>query len=202
MVSADQLLQADVRMRQAKQRADRLFGNLAIVLSGDVLQLPPVDKNDIRKSLAGDIESNDDDVDCDTKTPKAMAERKAKRGETEQGLRIWKSVRRVVCLEVNVRAPGVLSRLQAEMRSGLLSDDMWDLYMSRVLQPNDERLIAQNSPFSKYPWHFIVHRHRIRVLRSLQNAREHCRKERKHLYVVQAHDEATRSSDKKKRRQK
>ena len=142
MVSADQLLQADVRIKQAKQRADRLFGNLAVVLSGHFLQLPPVDKDGSRKSLAGDIESNDEDVACDTKTDKAIAQRKAKRGETEQGLRIWQSVRRVVCLEVNVRAPGVLSRLQAEMRAGFISDEMWALYMSRVLQPDDERLVA------------------------------------------------------------
>ena len=64
--------------------------------------------------------------------------------------------------------------------------------------PNDERFVAQTSPFSQYPLHFIVHRHRIRVLRSLQNAKEHCRKEGTNLYVVQAHDEATRASDEKK----
>ena len=69
---------------------------------------------------------------------------------------------------MNVRAPGVLGRLQAEMRAGSLSDEMWELYMSRVLQPNDARL--QQGKFMDNAVHFVVHRHKIRVLRSLENA--------------------------------
>ena len=120
----------------------------------------------------------------DAKDDAAMAQRqikkKAKQAETTQGHYLWKSIRRVVCLEVNVRAPGVLSRLQTEMRRGHISDEMWNLYLSRVLEPNDARLVAPSSKFAQHPWHFIVHRHRIRVLRSLQNAREHCRRESKY----------------------
>eukprot|EP00973_Karenia_brevis_P078387 10882113-Karenia_brevis.AAC.1 len=44
MVAPDQLLQADIRTRQAKQSPDQRFGGLLCVLSGDFLQLPPVRK--------------------------------------------------------------------------------------------------------------------------------------------------------------
>ena len=44
-------------------------------------------------------------------------------------------------------APGVLSQLQAEMRTGSISDDMWDVYMPRILQLADSHLNAP--PFSK-----------------------------------------------------
>ena len=42
MVAPDQLLQADVRIRQAKENPDMRFGGLITVLSGDFLQLPPI----------------------------------------------------------------------------------------------------------------------------------------------------------------
>ena len=62
MVSADQFLQCDVRLRQAKLNPQARFGGLAMNLCGDFLQSPPVDKHGTRKSLAllvdavGDIE--------------------------------------------------------------------------------------------------------------------------------------------------
>ena len=52
MVSADQFLQCDVRLRQAKLKPCAKFGNLAMNICGDFLQLPPVDKHGTRKSLA------------------------------------------------------------------------------------------------------------------------------------------------------
>ena len=100
----------------------------------------------------------------------------AKLAETVQGLQLWRTIRHVVCLQVNVRAPGILSRLQAEMRAGAISDEMWSLYMSRVMQPNDPRLTDAQSPFSQHHWQFVVHRHKIRVFQSLENAKEESRK--------------------------
>ena len=63
MVPGDQLLHVDVRIRQGKagSRSDvdarRVrFGGLAMNLTGDFLQLPPVDKTGTRKSLAVPID--------------------------------------------------------------------------------------------------------------------------------------------------
>ena len=115
--------------------------------------------------------------------------------EARQGFELWRSITRVVCLTVNVRAPGVLSRLQAEMRSGTISDDMWNLYMSRVLQPGDLRLQDPSLPFFNNEIHFIVHRHRIRTMRSMDHAKEYSNLHEVPLYIVQARDEVVRSDD-------
>ena len=74
----------------------------------------------------------------------------------------------MVCLSVNVRAPGVLSKLQSEMRAGKISDAMWDLYLSRVVQEGDHRLIEAPSLFANGEIQFLVHRHEIRLMRSLE----------------------------------
>ena len=86
-------------------------------------------------------------------------------------MRLWHSVTRVVCLEVNVRAPGILSRLQAEMRAGEISDAMWNVYISRIIFAEDPRLTDPDSPLTQNSLRFVVHRHRIRVMRALENAK-------------------------------
>ena len=68
------------------------------------------------------------------------------------------------------------------------SEDMWQLYLTRVLQPEDVRL--KEVPFSESPVQYIVHRHRIRIQQSFQNAVDHCRTHRLRLYVVKAAIEA------------
>ena len=100
----------------------------------------------------------------------------------------------VVSLSVNIRAPGVLSQLQAEMREGKISDAMWDLYMSRVVQPGDCRL--QQPPFSTSAVQFVVHRHSIRVRQSFCNAETSCRRLRRRLYLVQAADAVAMEDEK------
>ena len=57
MIAADQFLQCDVRMRQAKMRSDLFCGGLALNICGDFLQLPPVDKDGSRPSLAMDLDA-------------------------------------------------------------------------------------------------------------------------------------------------
>ena len=104
----------------------------------------------------------------------------------------------MVTLQVNVRAPGVLSRLQSEMRNGKISEEMWNLYLSRVIVKNDPRLSDPDSPFVKHEINFIVHRHRIRVMQSLDNAKDRSRKDKVPLYVVQAYDQPVRPEDAKK----
>ena len=74
------------------------------------------------------------------------------------------------------------------MRSGDISNDMWRLYLSRVLQPSDPRL--HMPPFDTSPVQYIVHRHRVRVRQSFKNAVEHCRKNALRIYVCKASVEA------------
>ena len=45
--------------------------------------------------------------------------------ESRRGHDLWRSVHRVVRLVVNVRSPGQLSQLLAEMRAGCISDELW-----------------------------------------------------------------------------
>ena len=194
MVPADQFLQCDVRMRQAKMRPEIRFGGMAVNLCGDFLQLPPVNKDGSKPSLAkrpskvAEVESVDEETAADVV--------ESERAECRQGFELWRSIKRVVSLCVNVRAPDILSRLLAEMRAGKISDEMWDLYLSRRLQPGDPRLLA--TPFSDNSIHFIVHRHKIRVTRSMENAIEQSRKLQTPLYIVQARDEVVHAEDKGK----
>ena len=72
------------------------------------------------------------------------------------------------------------------MRAGEISDAMWDVYMSRVIQEDDARLTAPASPFVASGVQLIVHRHNIRVMRSLAYAKEQSRRLAVPLYSVQA----------------
>ena len=196
MISSDQLLQCDVRMRQAKMRPDLPFGGLAMTFCGDFMQLPPVDKDGSRKSLAMSHDDPEEDAEGDGDDAAARQQRRSKHVEGRQGFTLWRTFERVVQLTVNVRAPGILSRLQQEMRSGEVSEFMWGVYMSRVLQDsNDPRLTSSESPFATHDVHFIVHRHKIRVQRSLENAKEQSKRAKVPLYIVQANDEPVRNRD-------
>ena len=195
MISADQFLQCDVRVRQGKMKVHDPFGGLAINVCGDFLQLPPVSRDGSKKSLACILDDTGHEVsgakDADGEPTPEIQE--ASNAESRQGLELWRSYfRRVVCLTVNVRAPGVLSRLQAEMRAGHISDEMWSLYMSRVLQPSDPRLL--HPPFSTNNVCFVVHRHKIRVMRSFEEAKEQSSQLKTSLFMVQARDEAAGGS--------
>ena len=188
MISADQFLQCDVRLRQAKMNIEDRFGNLATNVCGDFLQLPPVEKRKgTRRSLAvpldaaGQCEGEEEVGEDDDKKDRI---REGQLVEARQGFELWRSITRVVCLTVNVRAPGLLSRFQAEMRAGSISDEMWDLYMERALQPDDPRLQDPSLPFSAGDIEFIVHRHRIRTMRSLEHAKAYCRQHKLPLYTL------------------
>ena len=196
MMPSDQLLQVDVRLRQAKA-PEEPFGGLGMNMCGDFLQLPPVDKDGSKKSLAkpNAQHSSEDDDDADVQVKKDKT-KKEKLAESQQGRHIWENVQRAVCLDINIRAPGLIGRLQEEMRQGSVSHEMYQVYLSRVLRPQDERLSMP--PFSDNTVHFIVHRHRIRVMRSLTNAKFNSRLLHQPLYMVQAHDALVHEEDRHK----
>ncbi|CAK0905228.1 unnamed protein product, partial [Prorocentrum cordatum] len=172
MVAAAQLFQAEVRLKAAKN-STQAWGGLGMTLSGDFMQLPPVDPTGDNRSLATDLDEVDVLNEKGEYDQEHNADKKrSKHVETVQGLQLWRRVRKVVTLEVNVRAPGTLSQLLAEMRAGNISDAMWSLYTSRILSSDDARPRDPASPFSTNPWTYIVHRHKIRVYRSMQNAKQ------------------------------
>ena len=199
MVSADQLHQCDVRLRTAKNGRPFSFGGMAVNLCGDFLQLPPVDKSGSRKSLAVTM----DEYGC-SKEPRAAADeehdielnarqKEQNLFESRRGHDLWRSVHRVVCLTVNIRAPGPLSRLLAGMRSGHIPDELWSLYEQRVMRPDDDRL--RKEPFSSSQPVVIVHRHKIRAMRSLEAAKRYCREHKEPLFMVQARDDVVHDAD-------
>ena len=118
MISADQFMQSNVRIQQAMgpSVSSIAFGNLCVNLCGDFLQLPPVDTDGSRHSLArplndeGFVDGHDVEEVEDVSGKKP--ERKKADVETRQGHDLWRSVSRVVCLYVNIRAPDLLGRLQ------------------------------------------------------------------------------------------
>ncbi|CAK0855377.1 unnamed protein product [Prorocentrum cordatum] len=198
MVAAAQLFQSEVRLTAAKNSA-QAWGGLGMTLSGDFMQLPPVDPTGDSRSLATDP----DEVDVlNEKGPDATTKdadkKRSKHVETVQGLQLWRRVRRVVTLDINVRAPGPLSQLLGEMRAGHISDEMWALYTNRILSSNDTRPLDPASPFAMHPWTYIVHRHKIRAYRSMQNARQQALRTGQRVYVVQARDEPVHPGDSRK----
>ena len=52
MLGLDDFSKADTRIRQAKRVKNRVLGGLGVSLSGDLLQLPPVDKPSIALPLS------------------------------------------------------------------------------------------------------------------------------------------------------
>ena len=123
--------------------------------------------------------------------------KKANHAEAQQGFQLWRSIRRVVCLTVNVRASDALGRLRAEMRAGRISDAMWELYISRVLEPRDPRLsrvpfaekIASSLPYTGAGSGLCDFRTMLKI-----SFRRLCEP----LYIVQAKDEAVRSEESEK----
>ena len=180
-----------MRLREAKTN-QLPFGGLLSVFSGDFLQLPPLR----RLSLATPMDeagcyrdtTGDEEVDLD------QPELEQADTDARLGITLWQDIRTVVSLQTNIRAPGVLSRFLLEMREGKISDAMWDLYLSRVMQRDDPRM--KQPPFSSSHPRYLVHRHSIRHRQTFANAAAHCKANRVPLFVVQAAD-VVRAEDEK-----
>ena len=117
MVSPDQLHQTDVRTRQAKEQHDKMFGGLLTVLAGDFLQLPPVRKLTLATKIddAGFMKTTSapsylTDIAADEAEEDAELGEEQVLSEARQGLELWRSLKNVISLVTNIRAPGILSQ--------------------------------------------------------------------------------------------
>ena len=199
------LMQAEVRVRSAKQRSHIVMGGLGTVLSGDFLQLPPVDRPSFAVPLdeVGKIAAVDEDEMVADDAKKALD--KHAESEHRGGHELWRRFHTVVSLSLNMRSSGMLARILAEMRSGELSDEAWEALQGRVLgtyrcrgkvcalppHTPDSRLLEP--PFSDHFVQYVVHRHFLRVSQAYQNAVVEAVSRKTRLYVVTAVDEVKRA---------
>ena len=97
-------------------KPDTQFGQLAVNLCDDFLQLSPVGNDGSRKSLAMPLDAvghdQCDDEGEDVAKTTQMQNRESTLAETRHGFELWRSITRVVCLSVNARTPDVLNMLQ------------------------------------------------------------------------------------------
>ena len=134
MVEPAQLLQADVRVRQAKEEPLYAWGGIGVGMLGDFMQLGPINSgglsvpiDDTGKWQPACGHSQDGDATVDAGEADELAN-----AEARQGFELWRSVRNVVTLAAPLRSPSVLSQLLQELRSGHISQDMWKLDESRI----------------------------------------------------------------------
>ena len=101
MISAEQFYQCDTRMRQAKESPLNKFGNLAMNICGDFLQLRPVKKRSLAVPLdaQGHCEVEDEDAEQD-RTKATTQDKQA--AEAREGFALWRSITRVVCVCVSL----------------------------------------------------------------------------------------------------
>ena len=88
-------------------------------------------------------------------------------------------------LSVPMRALGVLSRLLVDMSAGN-SLDIWEVYLSRVMQPKDHRL--GSAPIQRIPVSCIAHRHSIRNMQPFGTPRKEAGDRAVRLYMATAVD--------------
>jgi hypothetical protein len=181
MLAPQQLAHGDLRTKAATRKFDEVMGGIASVATGDMLQLPPVNRPSLAEPL--DIHgkrrrrTQEEAVDGDAakQDEQAIADHRT-------GLGIWHKFQSVVMLTLNVRAPGPLGDLLAELRAGPLSDASMELLRSRLigysLVAGKARALPMGTPdprltqppFSNNAIHFVVARHKLRACQSFQNA--------------------------------
>ena len=181
------LYQIDQRSRQITDK-NTVMGGMAVNISGDFLQLPPVEAPSLARPLDDHGYARMFEDEAPTKTTKEEAKKQRTEMEHRLGYDLWsESFLAVTSLELNMRTEGPLAEILQGMRAGRLSDAAWAALQDRVLRGDDTRM--QQPPFTTNPVHYIVQRHQLRVSQSFCNAvRDSVRLERR-LYISVACDE-------------
>ncbi len=144
MLSLDVFDMTDIRLKTAKEEYEVEFGGLGVSLSGDLLQVQPImqasfarrftdpspevvvpvkrTSSQSKKHLAGD--------DAAEKKP---VEHPVRPVPAQSGDARYLKFKTVISLDVNLRAPGVSGDLQAAMRNGEVTEELWEVYASRKL---------------------------------------------------------------------
>jgi len=206
MLSPEQLAEGDWRNRAAKKDYEEPLGGIATVASGDMLQLPPVQRPSLAeplsktgKRLRSQDENSDDDDLPDNKRQATAAHR--------AGLELWHQFRSVVVLTLNVRAPGPLGEILAEMRNGPLSTASMELLKGRKigyqlvdgkavpLPPGAADPRLTQPPFSTNQVHYVVAVHKLRSCQAFQNAMLTARSLGVPVFVVKAWDVADKPEE-------
>ena len=135
MIAPDQLWQADVRTRQANMRPDLRFGGLCAVLSGDFLQLPPIDRGSLARPLddAGMHVVDQDVPAADVeREARALGERAQASAESRQGFELWRAVPNVVSLRQHLRTWSSQSFAERDAGGRYYDGDVGALHVAGV----------------------------------------------------------------------
>ena len=212
VVPTDGLYQIDHRSRLAKERFESIMGNLGTILSGDFLQLPPVDRPSLAQSIdaTGVSVVGHDDVDTvekdagkgQDKADAAKAKNKERvEVEVRGGHDLYKQAfQTVTVLTLNMRTQAALAKITQGMRDQCITDAMWEEVQSLqvgwqrvdgILQKLPDGVIdprLQQPPFSDNPVTSIVHRHSLRATQSYHNAVRESVRGDKRMYISVASD--------------
>ena len=142
------------------------MGGLETRLSGDFLQMPPVQ--------AAGFASPEIEDEATTKRGKSKRGKKGKVDDTsppaqteakndllseerEAGMRQYRSITNFIVLKKVVRAPNALGLLATCIRHLHITDTVWKLLQSCLLRKNDPRL--SQPPWTSAPLRIVVQRH-------------------------------------------
>ena len=156
MVPAELFAGAEFRAQQLKDNPVH-WGGLSTILTGDLMQLPPVAATSLAASPSS---SGDDPVDLGA-TQRAL--------EARRGCDIWRAIPSCIFLETSHRTAGQLQTFLHEMRAGTISDTSWSALLTRSWASQAQTIGAEK--FWSNTACVGVLRHRIRAIACLQRAK-------------------------------
>ena len=224
MLGVDQFDMTDLRLRQAKNEPDLPFGGLGLTMSGDLMQLPPVERPSFAKPYVdadavvvgttqttprsaknrprtSSLPASDTGKDAAAVRVQSPADHSGDQTHHRRGYLTYLKFTTVVSLDVNIRAAGPLGEIQDAMRRRAVTSEIYELYSRRRIGYSstgvdlDADPRLKAPPFSDHTIHYVVHRHKLRAQQSLENTIRHCIDIQKRLYSVVASDTVRKSSE-------